>query len=602
MKITIINLKKIAAIMLVCSFLMTLGSITPSYAKESSSNSIVSISASFDEENNDNIIVRADLNAGCPWMEKVANTMNRTQIWGDYGKGWFLIKDYEISFSGNKFVWDLKSMDDRNESEVLRSYAAGNTDRLKLYVRYKRVLNDEIIELYKTFYLGNIKQDVQLTTNHEEQKYAPISYDFPIVAKQGSNIELYLDAITHPEEQYTVKIVGDNNYEETVEEKGSKNKKAFKWSPEKSGTFYIAVYDSKSQMILKRKVYVKSQDNKYLQLDDLSVQNENDTVSVRLSVAGTRPKDFDGDIKKSLQVVISEPYVWSRTIKDYNNDGIVYNEVYGAYELQEGRDGFSFGSGIYRIYAAIKPDYSIEPEDKISVHYKKSGLENINFKVKYDANRQPDGDGRYLFNSCEPLKFNFYVEEEQEGCEYAFFLEDARGKRRVKDYSPGTEFTWHPADPGEYKIYARIRQAGSEGNILQNSYEKEVCIPIRIGDLDKYINIRNVKIGGEKWTIQNGKVTNAPNNNQISARELNVVEIDAEREGPIFGVPIKWNRLMYKVCVVAKEHYYQVSPYTFSNYIPIYPKNTGEYRMIVMVKDSTSGSYEDYCEIKLNAK
>jgi len=46
---------------------------------------------------NDNIVVRvkpeSKVNQG--------NTMVKTQIWGDYGRGWFLIKDYNSNTENN---------------------------------------------------------------------------------------------------------------------------------------------------------------------------------------------------------------------------------------------------------------------------------------------------------------------------------------------------------------------------------------------------------------------------------------------------------------------------------------------------------------------
>ncbi|MEW9123868.1 MAG: hypothetical protein AB2421_14250 [Thermotaleaceae bacterium] len=558
------------------------------YGKENEGK--VSIEAYY-ENNNIVVSVTPEKKAGSSF-----NTMDRTQIWGDYGRGWFLIKDYNASSQNEQeFRWDLKTLDDNNEGGA-RAYLGGNTERLKLYVRCKNTTpgnSDKMLELFKTFYLGGAGDDLQLTSNHESEKDRPVGYDFPLVVTQGQGVQLYLDSTANPDEDYIVKIEGDNYSKEIENKKNPKGKRDLKWTPEESGTFYIAVYNKKSQLVLKRKVYVNSKNKQYLQLEDLAIDNENDSVWIRLKVAGSRPTGFSGEVSKSLRLSISEPYVWSRTIKDYG-DTVAYNPDQNTYEINEKRERFTLGSGRYFIGAAIKTPHSVEYDDRITKAYEKKGPETVAFEVDFHANREPESNGSYALDGS--LKFEIKVKNPQEGYEYSFFLEDARGKRCVKNYSDRDTFTWMPADSGTYKIYARIRQKEKLGS-LPNSYLKEVCIPISVGELHKKIEILQVQIDSAKWTIVDGKVTKVTGNGKIKAHELNRVEIDAQYKNTSDR-----ERLMYKIAIVSKGHYSYLAPYSFSRVIPFYPKNTGPYRLMVMVKDATSGSYEDYCEILVDVR
>jgi len=583
--------------LIICCAFMTIS------GNENSAAVSISLDASLQ---NDNIVVSVKPES----KGNQDNTMIKTQIWGDYGRGWFLIKDYNSNTEKQEFVWNLKSLDNGNEGyhKVSDSgsyrYTEEDNDMFKIYVRYKKVFSsidskENMVELYKTFYLGSPMQDIQLTTNQEKEAFAPVSYDFPVVVCQGSKVELYLNS-TGNLKNYGVKITGDD-YIKPVKLKSS-NKDAvnkqivFEWIPEESGAFNIAVYDPESKVVLERKVYVKSQNEEYLQIGDLSISNENNIVYVRLKVDDSRPSGFNNSkINESLKVIISEPYVWSKTIKDYG-DNVAYNSDYGTYEVNEKQDGFQLGTGTYSISSYIKTPHSIEPDDVIRRSFRQSATDIFDFEVDWRCtNGKPDKDGGYSLNPTEPLLFNFKVKEQQEQCEYAFFLEDARGKKLVKDYSQNTEFSWSPADSGEYTIFARIRQREKTGT-LPNSYEKEVSIPIRIINNNISVNIEKVRMNGNEWIIENDKASIAVVGNSIQSHTLNIIEVEAVKKGE------DKSHLMYKVYAEGKGYTYPLTPYTFSNIIPIYPKSSGEYHLIVMVKDSLSGSQEDQCEILINVK
>lgn len=241
----------------------------------------------------------------------------------------------------------------------------------------------------------------------------------------------------------------------------------------------------------------------------------------------------------------------------------------------------------------------VEPDDVIRKSYKQSGVDIVDFKVGWSCvNGKPDKDGSYSLKSKEPLLFNFQVKEHKEQYEYAFFLQDARGKRLVKNYSQSTNFSWSPADSGEYIVFARIRHKQKLGT-LPNSYEKEVSIPIRIVDTNMSVNIQKVRLNGNEWIIDNGQVAISVGGKVIQSHTLNVIEVEAIKTG---DGNKEADHLMYKVYAEGKGYTYPLTPYTFSNIIPIYPKSSGEYHLIVMVKDSLSGSQEDQCEILINVK
>lgn len=573
-----------------CFVLLLLGfniNVSGNPASVNAASKEVHIDAYLDDKA-ERIIVKADAKG---------NVMNDIQIWGDYGKGWFLIKNYNENTKDNKFVWDLKTLASSNESYWEKNQF-GDTDLFKIYVRYKPENGDNAAEFYKRFYLGEIKkQDVQLTTNAELKEYAPVSHDFPVVVTCGDEVELHLETNENPN-QYSVKIIGDGY--EVVFDEPKEGGYVYKWTPKETGTFYISVFDSNKKLVLQRKVHVNSINNQYLQLDNLSIQTENDIVYVRLKVADTRPEDFseDEDIGKQLKFVISEPQVWSKTIKNYG-DLVRYDKESETYEINEEDDSFSFGSGNYYITASIKSRYSIEPDDIIGKTYSKNTINADKFNISFIVNNgNKDGNGYYKLSNNEkkPLEFIFTADGGQDGCEYAFFLLDARGKRIVKDYSTEKSFSWIPTDPGKYRIYARIRKIGTNTN-LPNSYEKEVYTEIWIRNNDsKPIQINEVEINGNVWKLEDGRVKQVEDGESIKARALNVININA---APIQGNASQ-NSLMYKVVYSMKGYSSAISPYTFSNHIPFYFKSSGECLLIILVKDSISGSWEVYWKIPIN--
>lgn len=587
------------------------GLITKNVKVLSSSNENVTISAFLQ---NENIIIETIPNS----KANNGNTMNKTQIWGDYGQGWFLIKDYgnnKENGSGKdknqKFQWNLRQLDEYNESFYWNNasnsyqYDKQETDMFKIYVVYKKDFSqghkkNNYEELYKTFYLGGAKQEVQLTTDHEMTEFVPISYDFPVVVTQGSKVELYLNA-PFKRNTYKVIITGDN-YTDTVVEKVVSNtsgeQKVYDWVPKECGTFNIAVYDVNSGVIvLKRKVHVNSDNNQYLQLGDLEISNIDNVVYVRLQVEDTRPNGDMGPIENNLKFTVFEPHVWSKTIKSYG-DTVTFNSDLNRYEINELYDDFPMGLGLYHIGAYIKAKHSLEPDDVIVKSFRKSERDKTPFKLTCNSVvGKKNSDGSYQYKKNELMIFHFVAEGPESGYEYAFFLHDARGKRLIQDYSFARDFFWRPVDPGNYTISARMRNANHQSGQLRNAYEAEEAETIKISKPNSKIKITNVKIGNNEWKVSEGKPALTSYGAPLQSHTQYAIQITAENNGNN-----EKGALMYKTYVISKGYYYPTSQYTFSNVIPIYTKNPGEYRIIVMVKDSISGAEEDRCEILLECQ
>jgi len=108
-------------------------------------------------------------------------------------------------------------------------------------------------------------------------------------------------------------------------------------------------------------------------------------------------------------------------------------------------------------------------------------------------------------------------------------------------------------------------------------------------------------VGENEWNVINGCAEPARPITPIKAHTLNIINIEAEKKQGNEAKSGKDN-LMYKVYAENKGYMYSLGNYTFSNIIPFYPKSTGQYRLIVMVKDVQSGAEEDRCEILIDVE
>ncbi|KYH34716.1 hypothetical protein CLTEP_13130 [Clostridium tepidiprofundi DSM 19306] len=381
------------------------------------------------------------------------------------------------------------------------------------------------------------------------------------------------------------------------------------WTPKRSGIFNIVAYDSYDKPIAKRKVYVNSENNKYLQLDALKIWNDDNNTHVAAKIAKSKPCGFDENENKIMKFTISEPHVWSKTIKNYGDvvRKSTNNKYKNYYEINEKNDNFKFNYGNYLVGVTIKSKYSIEYEDAKCLHYNKSSYSNLKLNIIMDTtNTKEDSKGKYPTNS----KFTFTANigekniTDKNDIEYAFLLWDARGKKLIKQYrslakdNEANKLNWTPADPGKYIIYARVRRRSINNN-LPNSYEAEVAYPIEIFDS------RVGKINIEKISIDNMNVQDIINNKEaITSHEMHYLKIKADYVNTkCNNNGIKANqRLMYKVYAIHDGYWQMLSSYSKINKIPFYPKSYGEYKIIVLVKDSLSGAGEVRKEFNINVK
>lgn len=439
--------------------------------------------------------------------------------------------------------------------------------------------------------------------------------DSPVVAYQ--NIPFLIFTIKNDYSSiHEIKIVGDNDIvlNENIDKFGLHllYKNAWIWIPKRSGIFDIVAYDSYDKPIAKRKVYVNSENNEYLQLDDLKIWSDDNNTYVGAKIATSKPCGFDENENKIMKFTIGEPHVWSKTIKNYGDviRKASNNKYKNYYEINEKNNNFKFNYGDYLVGVAIKSKYSIEYEDAKCLHYNKSSYGNLKLNIIMDTNTKKDSKGKYPTNS----KFTFTANisgknvTDKTDIEYAFLLWDARGKKLIKQYrsldedNEANKLNWTPADPGKYIIYARIRRRSIKNN-LPNSYEAEVAYPIEIFDN------RVGKINIENISIDNMNVQAIINNKEaITSHEMHYLKIKADYDNDYANTKcnnngIKANqRLMYKAYAIHDGCWQMLSPYSEINKIPFYPNSYGEYKIIVLVKDSLSGSEEARKEFNINVK
>lgn len=429
--------------------------------------------------------------------------------------------------------------------------------------------------------------------------------DYPTVAKIGIPITLDMGPSSS---NYTVKIEGENYYEmpipgggnvkKKIKVKDNEDKKEIHcyectWIPKQVGIFNIVAY-SDNKVAAIRKVYVNDFDNKsYLQLESLKTSSGKDkSTSINATVAGSVPSTYlfnPGEIK----IDIGEPLVWSRTVLT-SNLGLtpLLNRNYSISENQ-GTNGFKFNNGIYEINASVKGIHSIEYEDAKAISYKKSGLDNINLTL---TQGKSEAGKAYEFTADVGEKID---EDTKNNLDYAFILWDYRGYRVVKGYSKDNTFNFTPdlisngssvIPQGNYRIYVRVKQH-SQNDRLPNSYEAETYCELHVDD--SYNNNDNIKINKimiDAYETKDAIINNINldtnykkhecYDNYALSHEMNVIKVVASQS----------SGLKYKVYAIHDGCCRALCDYSDSNYIPFYPKSSGEYKLIILAKSSVSGS------------
>ncbi len=576
--------------------------------------------------------------------KKYANMDSLIQIWGSHGSEWVLVKDFGtdnvqkiMELDSNLqakpivqdyiYTWDLKAIDAKNEA-YYNNPLQKNADEYKVYVKYKEKPNEiKYQEKFKTFYLsGDLNNQPNIITSFDmgngmwtswydsnkailanlnsnsisKLKFNPNILGFiknppdsiikhsnyPVVANQKQPFLISM-AEDIKSSDYVVSIEGDKGYTVTpldISEKLERN--LWLWVPEESGIFNIVMKSTDGKAISKRKVYVNSYNGEYLQLQDLKTWTEDEVTHLGVKIAAGRPTGFNTKENEALKFVIREPHVWSKTIKNYGEQ-VQQNEE-GYYNINESREAFKFNQGNYHVSAAIKGKNSIEFEDAKGKTYKEAGLEGLKMSMTMKSSKGIANDGTYMPDTT----FDFTItvegvsEKHKANLEYAFLKWDARGHKLIQNYGDSNTYTWTPGDSGEYIIYGRVRQKTVETE-LPNSYEIEQSQKIKIYDQ---------QVG--KIVISSTKIDNhLIGSKAITNHQMHYIDITADYANDTSAnkTSNKDNvnsRLMYKAYVVHDGIFMAINDYSPNNILPFYPKSSGEYKIIVLVKDSLSGSEE----------
>lgn len=567
------------------------------------------------------------------------------------------------------YDWDLKAIDTKNES-YYNNRLQGNTGEYKVYVKYKDKPNqNKYQEKFKTFYLSeNLKNQASIITSfdmgngmwngwYNQNKNLLLNLENEISASNNKNKtqlnfnKNILDFIKNPIEEvvkysiyptvanqncpfliftdtensggdYVVSIKGDNGYNEIPKDiSWTVGRNLWLWVPKDSGIFNIVVKNNTTEITTTRKVYVNSWNDQYLQLENLATwTEESGETSVGAKIATGRPTGFNTDEDKAMKFVISEPYVWSKTIKNYGQhvEKSSAGDYSGYYYINENTEEFEFKSGYYGVAAYIKGKNSIEFEDGIAkdVDLRDETLKKLMSNIKITAN--PNVEPTSTFEKHQRFTFTIEVDENEipKGVEleYSFLVWDARGKKMIQKYSREKTFAWKPADSGEYVVYGRVRQVTDETDKLPNSYEKEMAIPVKIIDDE----VSNVTI--TKAKIDNKEIGNKGNpsiiNKSVANHQMHYIDItakysdekllnevasqedskgkdkDKDKCPPVVTPTTIKDRLMYKAYATHDGVFMALNDYSPNNILPFYPKSKGEYKILVLVKDSLSGSEE----------
>lgn len=450
---------------------------------------------------------------------------------------------------------------------------------------------------------SNSKSNLQ-PESQDSDSYLTFKFNLPAVAIVGKPVKISIIPL-YLFDNCEMKIEG-NGYSKVLQKgkntSGGTSKDAdsnasncsedfyWEWTPDQVGIFNIVVY-WKNILKVSRKVYVNSDegssDKGYFQLGDLKISIDPITSSTGISAAITDITSTSAQDQNPgrIKFIIGEPLVWSKTIKE---SALGNNPLNKTYSISEKNDGFKFNQGIYNIEAFVKGVHSIEYEDVKAVNYKKNGLDNI--KLELD-NEELTKNEHYKFTA----KVSGVDESIKNNLLYAFILWDKSGWRVVQDYSKKNTYDFSPKclciSQGKYRIYARVKQSPDSSSNLPNSYEAEVSKELNIEGYPKNIKINNIKIDAyeavdEKQSskdirnIDTGYEKHTCKEGFAVSHEMNIIKVTASQS---LG-------LKYKAYAIHDGYCYPLCDYTYSNWIPFYPKSSGKYKLIILAKECYSGS------------
>ncbi len=566
------------------------------------------------------------------------------QIWGKNNNNHFLIKDYGDTLPGccsiRTFDWNITDIPDAiNERNIVKSYDR-DFDNIGIYIRIKKNMCDgSDLTYYENFSL--VEKDefngVNLITSFDCDNLllnlnklllskANYNTQFPAVAIQDESFKMRL--IKNSDERnkyYKVFIKGWNGGSEYQEEL-SNCCNIYTWIPPYDGVFNIVVEDLKGKPVIVRKVFVRKENNNngdYLSIDNVVIDKLGENIEIKVA---TKNFDQDNSINNSqLAVRVGEESVWSKTVKGYSDTIMDANE--NIITVSEEKNKFELSKGQYVIDTLVKKRFSVEYEDAVRSYYSDDNFEGIfNVTATNDSEEKIANSNdfelgeTYTFrispNSNRLAEKNL-TNDNLGNLEFAFLIWDARGKRVIYEYDEGDSgnkleksFTYTFRDPGEYKVYlrARLKNTDEEGQteyrpndgkwILPNSFMDEVSMEVNIPMKDRNIEISRVDITSfNKGTCTLFEQDENHDEFRINAHSKNIINISAAYENDDNS-----NRLMYKVYAIHDGIWECLTQYTVSNEIQFYPRSTGEYKLLILVKDSVSGSEQDRLELNVIAE
>lgn len=544
------------------------------------------------------------------------------QVWLNYNNSPVIIKPYDSTTSYSKikdrFEWttDIKNINDN-------LIAPKDFKTFSIYVKYK----DSTHSFSKTFFcLDDEIRDFNLFTSTDIPSLSSQSIleedwvhdylevqnkynftdeilkksHFPALAKV--NEPFYMLVFLNDLEEYSIEIKGDN-YSLKLDDLKTNIKGYVQWIPDRTGNFKIVVTKKLKNysIVLEKKLYVNSSDGKYAQISNIVTDYNDKSITSKLSGVDTFPDDNNNKSVK-MKFTVGDPSVWSRTIKNYGTthgeNGSDFIKQKTNYKINDKNSSTSSEStlhlhkGNYKVTSYIKYPNSLEYDDAKAMTVNFQNCDNSNpiyLDLKYNKNN-------YTFTATAYNDPDHSVEyNPKSNLEYAFILHDCNGYKLVRNYESSNTWTWQlpkPLASGNYTVYAKVRFKEDEynGNIhdydplsLPNSYEAITSIPIKNSSNPNNININYVLLNNELAFYNNNSC-----NLSIDDHTLYTIDVQPTNEE---------NTNLYKVYSVHEGVMRLLQGYSPNNLIPFYPQSEGDYKLIVLIKDVSSGAYEAKKEI-----
>ena len=214
-------------------------------------------------------------------------------------------------------------------------------------------------------------------------------------------------------------------------------------------------------------------------------------------------------------------------------------------------------SGIYEILTFVKESDSKNYEDRVQKFYK---VTDPTLNVTLDELTLSHPDLIQQVGTTMTISANG---KGSDSLQYSFWLHSDRGWNEIKTYSDSANsYEWTPERTGKYTIQVRVKDTNKS---------------------DSYEDVKNVT-----YTIINGSPS------PIKINSLDVVGNNSKRRTKtITANAVGSENLLYEFAVVDDLFGWRtIQQYSTNSSCDWTPKKATDYRIIVRVKDSSSGSYE----------